>query len=76
MLQLHLAHKDIINKPYLHVTDNAVMGSYLLRAIYENKVNHFIFTSCTVMYKNSSKYLSEKDVDEKNIPQLFWCGTY
>ena len=37
--------KDIINKPYLHVTDNAVMGSYLLRAIYENKVNHFIFTA-------------------------------
>lgn len=59
--------KDIINKPYLHVTDNAVMGSYLLRAIYENKVNHFIFTSCTVMYKNSPKYLSETDVDEKKI---------
>ncbi len=59
--------KDIINQPYLHVTDNAVMNSYLLRAIYENKVKHFIFTSCTVMYKNSKKNLSENEVDEKKI---------
>ena len=59
--------KDIINKPYLHVTDNAVMNSYLLRAIYENNVKHFIFTSCTVMYKNSKRNLSENEVDEKKI---------
>ena len=59
--------KDIINKPYLHVTDNAIMNSYLLRAIYENKIKHFIFTSCTVMYKNSKKNLSENEVDEKKI---------
>ena len=43
------------------------MNSYLLRAIYENKVKHFIFTSCTVMYKNSKKNLSEDEVDEKKI---------
>ncbi len=59
--------KYIINQPYLHVTDNAVMNSYLLRAVYENKVKHFIFTSCTVMYKNSKRNLSENEVDEKKI---------
>ncbi len=59
--------KDIINKPYLHVTDNAIMNSYILRAIYENKIKHFIFTSCTVMYKNSNNGLKENEVDEKKI---------
>jgi len=59
--------KDIINKPYYHVTDNAVMNSYMLRACYENKIKHFIFTSCTVMYKHSSKPLSENSVDEAKI---------
>ncbi len=59
--------KDIINKPYFHVTDNAVMNSYLLRASFENEIKHFIFTSCTVMYENSSKYLSEDQLNEKKI---------
>ena len=59
--------RDIIAAPYLHVTDNAVMNSYLLKASYMNKVKHFIFTSCTVMYKNSNKPLTEKEVDEKKI---------
>jgi GDP-L-fucose synthase len=59
--------KDIINQPYLHVTDNAVMNSYLLRACYQNKVRHFIFFSCTVMYKNSKKTLSENQVEEDKI---------
>ena len=26
--------KDILNKPYIHVTDNAVMNSYLFRAAF------------------------------------------
>ena len=60
--------RDIIQSPYLHVTDNAVMNSYLLRACFINKIKHFIFTSCTVMYKNSSKPLTEGQVDEgKNL---------
>jgi nucleoside-diphosphate-sugar epimerase len=59
--------KDIINQPYLHVTDNAVMNSYLLRACYQNKIKHFIFFSCTVMYKNSKKTLSENQVEEDKI---------
>ncbi len=64
--------RDIIEAPYLHVTDNAVMNSYLLRASYINKVKHFIFTSCTVMYKNSSKPLKEKDLDEKKIYKSYF----
>ena len=64
--------KDIINAPYIHVTDNAIMNSYLLKACFINKVKHFIFTSCTVMYKNSSKPLNENSIDEKKIFQGYY----
>ncbi len=59
--------KDIINKPYLHVTDNAIMNSNLLKSCFDNKVKHFIFTSCTVMYGNSMVPLNENQVIEKKI---------
>lgn len=42
--------KDIINKPYIHVTDNAITNHLLLRSAFENSVENFIFPSCTVMY--------------------------
>lgn len=53
--------KDIVSKPYIHVTDNAIMNSYLLRSAFENKIKHFIFFSCTVMYQSSKKALKEND---------------
>ena len=53
--------KDVINQPYIHVTDNVVMNAYLFRACFENKVKHVIFLSCTTMYKSSQKPLSETD---------------
>ena len=53
--------KDITTKPFIHVTDNAVMNSLLLRSAYENNVEHFVFPSCTVMYQPSEEALSEDD---------------
>ena len=52
--------KDITTKPYIHVTDNAVMNSLLLRSAYENGVEHFIFPSCTVMYQPSDMALDRR----------------
>ncbi|MHA1987691.1 MAG: NAD-dependent epimerase/dehydratase family protein [Promethearchaeota archaeon] len=52
---------DIVNRPYIHVTDNAVMNSLILRECYEQKVEHLIFPSCTVMYQPSDKALKEED---------------
>ena len=49
----------IINSPQLHVTDNAVMNSYIMRACHENSVKHVIFFSCTVMYPHSRISLNE-----------------
>ena len=53
--------KDIVSKPYIHVTDNAVMNSYLFRSAFENKVSHVIFLSCSVMYPSSEKPAKESD---------------
>ena len=64
--------KDILNSPFLHVTDNAVMNSYLLKACYLNKIKHFIFTSCTVMYPNSTKHLKETEFSyDKIFPSYY-----
>ena len=57
--------KDIVSKPYIHVTDNAVMNSLLLREAFHQQVSHFLFFSCTVMYNSSDKLLSEDDFDPR-----------
>ena len=59
--------KEIVTKPYIHTTDNAVMNSLLLRAAYEAKVGHFIFFSCTVMLHSSDTPLDE-DAWDANLP--------
>ena len=53
--------KDIISKASIHVTDNAVINSYMFRSAYTHKVKHFIFPSCTVMYPSSKKATKESD---------------
>ncbi len=58
--------KDIVTKPFIHVTDNAVMNSYLFRLAFEHKVKHVLFFSCTVMYQSSDKALKETDFDANN----------
>jgi nucleoside-diphosphate-sugar epimerase len=53
--------KDIVTRPYIHVTDNAVMNSLLLRSAFDFGVSHFIFPSCTVMYQPSETLVKEED---------------
>ena len=53
--------KDIVSKPHIHVTDNAVINSFIFRSAYSHKVKHFIFPSCTVMYPSSKKATKESD---------------
>ena len=68
--------KDIVARPYIHVTDNAVMNSLLLREAYENNVEHFIFPSCTVMYQPSKVGLTEEDCDgnDRLLSKYFGVG--
>ena len=68
--------KDIVSRPYIHVTDNAVMNSLLFRAAYEKKVKHVIFFSCTVMLQSSDKPQTEDDYDANTElhPRYFGVG--
>ena len=47
--------------PHIHVTDNAVMNSLVLRAAFENEVKHFIFPSSSTVYPSSNTPLKETD---------------
>jgi GDP-L-fucose synthase len=68
--------KDIVARPYIHVTDNAVMNSLLFRAAFEHKVKQVIFFSCTVMYASNPKALTEADFDANAAlhPRYFGVG--
>lgn len=68
--------KDIVTKPYYHVTDNAVMNSLIFRSAYEHKVSHVVFFSCTVMYQSSDAPVKETDFDANQgiYPNYFGVG--
>ena len=68
--------KDIIERPYLHVTDNAVMNALLLQACYDYNVEHFLFLSCGVMYNPDKTPVKENDfsLDEEMFPNYFGVG--
>jgi len=67
---------DIISRPYIHVTDNAVMNSLMLRECYEQEIKHFVFPSCTVMYQPSDTAIAETDFNGNNelLSKYFGVG--
>ncbi len=66
--------KDIVTKPYIHVTDNAVMNSLILRAAFEHNVGHVIFPSSTVVYAPSDVPVKETDACGDILPKYFGVG--
>ncbi len=68
--------RDIVSKPYYHVTDNALMNSLIFRAAFENEVAHVVFFSCTVMYQSGDTPLKETDFDANMeiYPSYFGVG--
>ncbi|MEW6557329.1 MAG: NAD-dependent epimerase/dehydratase family protein [Elusimicrobiota bacterium] len=69
--------KDIINKPYYHVTDNTIMNALIFRSTYEHKISHLIFFSCTVMYQSSNVPVKETDFDaNKEIYPSYFGGAW
>ena len=53
--------KDVVERPYLHVTDNVVMNAWIFREATLNNVGHVLFPSCTVMYQPKEEPQSEED---------------
>lgn len=55
--------KDIVNNPSLHVTDNAIMNSLILKYFNQSFSKHIIFFSCTVMLRSNKK--PQREIDYK-----------
>ncbi len=73
--------KDIKTIPYIHVTDNAVMNSLILRAAHDNKIPHVIFPSCSIMYQPSQSPIKEDSFHlSAEIPEKYfgagWTKVY
>jgi len=73
--------KDITERPYRHVTDNAVMNALILRSVYDSNAASFIFLSCTTMYRSSDLPVKESDfsADEEMNSKYFggaWTKVY
>lgn len=69
--------KDEKERPYIHITDNVVMNSLILRAAFLNKVKHFLFLSCGVMYPPSKIPLKESDWKETDkIADVYFGGAW
>ena len=68
--------KDIFFKPHMHVTDNAVMNSYLFRLAYERGLEHVVFFSCTIMLASNRQAQTEEDFDANAEihPRYFGAG--
>lgn len=66
--------KDITTKPYLHVTDNAIMNSLIFKSCFDHKVKHVVFFSCTVMYPNKKTPVKEKDFNYAITDNYFGVG--
>jgi len=55
--------KDIVQRPHVHVADNAVMNALIFREAFAAAVSHVVFLSCTTMYPSSDRPLKETDFD-------------
>lgn len=58
--------------PERYITDNVRMNTNLIEAAHQNRVSHFVFLSCTVMYPDSSKPLKENEIDLDNIHPAYF----
>lgn len=66
--------KDIVSRPYIHVTDNAVMNSYIFKSAYDFSVGHVVFFSCTVMYPSSPVPIKAENYDANVRPHPKYFG--
>ena len=66
--------QDVIKRPYVHVTDNAVMNSLIFRSSFKNHIKHVIFFSCTTMYPNIKRAVKEDDFNAKIEDKYFGVG--
>ena len=66
--------KEIVNKPYYHVTDNAVMTSLILRSAFEHSVEHVVYFSCAIIFPSSDTLYKEEDFDANQAMHQNYFG--
>ena len=68
--------KDVVERPYVHVTDNTVMNAWIFREAMRTSVGHLLFPSCTVMYQPKDHPQSESDWSplDEIYPAYFGVG--
>jgi nucleoside-diphosphate-sugar epimerase len=66
--------KDIHARPYIHITDNALMNSLLFRAAFEQEIPHILLFSCSIIYQSSDVPLTENDFDANQEMFLSYFG--
>ncbi|PIR69959.1 MAG: hypothetical protein COU47_00815 [Candidatus Niyogibacteria bacterium CG10_big_fil_rev_8_21_14_0_10_46_36] len=68
---------DIVSRPFIHVTDNAIMNTLICEAVHVQKVPHCVFLSCTVLYPMNTGYpVTECDVDYSSIHDVYFGGAW
>jgi nucleoside-diphosphate-sugar epimerase len=67
--------KDAVIRPYLQVTDNAVMNSVILRACFENQTRQVVYFSCATMYRGGNRPVKEEDFDYA-IPDMYFGAAW
>jgi len=73
--------KEIVTRPYYHVTDNAVMNSLIFRSAYDYNVSQVVFFSCSVMYQSGDVPVKETDFNaneemHQNYFGVGWTKVY
>ncbi len=73
--------KEILSKPYYHVTDNAVMNSLIFRSAFDHDIAPVVFFSCSIIYQSSNRPVKETDFDasQEIFPSYFgtaWTKIY
>jgi nucleoside-diphosphate-sugar epimerase len=65
--------KDVVERPWIHVTDNAIMNSLIFKAAHEAGIKHVIFPSCTTMYPGNTNFpvMEDQFNREKIFPKYF-----
>lgn len=69
--------KDVVQRPYLHVTDNVIMNARIMQSAFDNNVPRVQFLSCTVMYPpNLGRPVTENDFQPDAIYDKYFGGAW
>ena len=69
--------KDVVERPYIHIADNVVMNSYLMRGALDHRIQQFILFSCTVMYHSQDTPHTETSFDpSRPITPAYFAGAW